>query len=389
MLSSLDTSAALDRLCQLTTEILEADYGYTMLWQPTEKAYKVVAGYGETAEQREARLAFKVPPERFPHLFSHLKQEGVVERLTEDIRDPVEQSILRRFRIASVLYIPLYHGDNIIGVQRIWYRRGKSVHPRHRRIAKGISQIASLALANAKLVEELEQANRIKEEFVGSVSHELRTPLNILLGYNELLQDKTFGPLTTEQEHILNRMRKSALELRDLVNTTLDLSRLQNQRAPLVLQEVHLSSFFADLRADIQQLARDSSLTIDWQTEDSPTSLCTDPVKLRMILKNLLTNALKFTEKGGITVTARQQDHGILFSVHDTGIGLASEMLPFIFEPFRQADTSPARQEKGVGLGLYIVRQLVTMLDGTISVDSELGKGSIFHVWLPLRPHTA
>lgn len=108
-----------------------------------------------------------------------------------------------------------------------------------------------------------------------------------------------------------------------------------------------------------------------------------------MILKNLLTNALKFTEKGGITVSARQQDQGILFSVHDTGIGLASEVLPFIFEPFRQVDTSPVRQEKGVGLGLYIARQLVTMLDGTISVDSELGKGSIFHVWLPLRPHPA
>src|SRR5262249_1366192 len=213
MLSSLNTSAALDRLCQLTAEILDADYGYTMLWSPAEKAYKVVAGYGETAEQTEARRAFSLPPERFTPLFARLKQEGVVERLTEDIRDPIEQSILRRFRIAAVLYFPLYHGGDIIGVQRIWYRRGKQIYPRYKRIARGISQMASLALANAKLFEELEHANHLKEEFVGSVSHELRTPLNILLGYNDVLQDRAFGPLTADQERILGSMNNISPEL--------------------------------------------------------------------------------------------------------------------------------------------------------------------------------
>ncbi len=389
MLSSLNISAALDRLCQLTTEILDGDYGYTMLWQPTEKAYKIVAGYGETAEQTEARRAFSVPPERFAHLFSHLQQEGVVERLTKDIRDPIEQSILRRFRIATVLYFPLYHGGNIIGVQRVWYRRGKQIYPRYKRIARGISQIASLTLANAKLFEELEHANRLKEEFVGSVSHELRTPLNILLGYNEVLQDKAFGPLTAEQERVLSRMNNSARELLDLVNTMLDLSRLQNHRAPRALEEVHLPSLFADLQTDIQQLANGSALTIEWRTEDALPPLCTEPIKLRMILKNLLTNALKFTEEGGVTVSAHRQDNGVLVSVRDTGIGLAPEMLQVIFEPFRQADASPVRNKKGVGLGLYIVRQLVAMLDGTISVESKLGKGSTFQVWLPFGPHAS
>ncbi len=385
MLASLNTTAAVERLCQVATETLAGDYGYTMLWSPAEKAYKVVAGYGETAEQTEARRAFSVPPERFAHLFSYLEREGVIERSTEEIRDPIERSVMQRLRVATALYFPLYQGSKIIGVQRIWYRRGKQVAPRYKRIARGISHLASLALANAKLFEELVRANRIKEEFIGSVSHELRTPLNILLGYNEVLQDKTFGSLTTEQERILTRMNESARELLDLVTSTLDLSRLQNHYVPLALQDIHVPAFFADLATDVDQLERSSSLTLEWKAEASLPSLRTDAAKLRMILKNLLTNALKFTEVGSITVAACKQNDGMLFSVQDTGIGLSPEMLPFIFEPFRQVATVSTQNKKGVGLGLYIVRQLVTMLGGTIAVESALGKGSTFQVWLPLQ----
>jgi PAS domain S-box-containing protein len=383
--ASLKTPVLLDRLCHLTAEVLDADYSHTRLLQPQDNTYAIVAGYGETPEQAEARRAFRVPAKRFTQLFARLKRDGIVERATEDLRDPVEQSILQRLRIATVLYLPLYHNGEIVGVQSVWYRKGATVHSRHRHIARGISRIASLALANALLFQELERANQLKEEFIGSVSHELRTPIHIIMGYVELLQDQTFGPLNDDQTHTLQRINHSTKELLDLINTILDLSRLQSRQGLTVQQQVDISSLFADLETDVRQLAPHSSVTIDWRLHRDLPTLRTDPIKLRMILKNLLTNALKFTERGSVIVSADRRDDNLVLSVHDTGIGIAPEALPYIFEPFRQADSSSMRSTKGVGLGLYIVRQLVELLGGNLSVTSTLGKGSTFQVTLPLQ----
>jgi PAS domain S-box-containing protein len=385
LISSLNTPVLLNRLCHITAEVLEADYSHTSLWQSEENAYVAVAGHGETPEQTEARRAFKVPAERYARLFTRLEQEDVVERATEDLPDPVEQSVLRRLRIATVLYLPLRRNDQIIGLQSVWYRKGKTVQPHYKRIARGISQIASLVLANAMLFEELEQANQLKEEFIGSVSHELRTPLHIIIGYTELLHDQTFGSLNDQQQHTLDRINLSARELLDLINTTLDLSRLQSRQVLPLRQQVDIASLFADLEADVRQLTQHSSVTIDWRIARDLPVFFTDPIKLRMILKNLLTNALKFTEQGDVTVSAEHRGNSIILSVRDTGIGIAPEALPFIFEPFRQADSSSTRRKKGVGLGLYIVRQLVELLGGTVSVTSTLGKGSTFQVTIPLH----
>lgn len=384
--SSLNTPVLLDQLCHLTAEVLDADYNHTIPWQSKENAYMAVAGYGKTPEQTEARRAFKAPAERYSRLSVHLRQEGIVERATEDLRDPVEQSVLQRLRISKAVYLPLRRNDEIIGVQSVWYRKGKIIQPHHRHIARGTSQVVSLALANAMLVEELERVDQLKEEFIGSVSHELRTPLHIIMGYTELLEDQAFGPLIDTQKQPLARINHSAQELLDLINTTLDLSRLQNGRVLPVRQRVDGESLFADLAEDMRELTQHSSITIDWQLGNDLPALFTDPIKLRMILKNLLTNALKFTERGAVTVSANRQGKDLAFSVRDTGIGLAPEALPFIFEPFRQATSSTTLNKTGVGLGLYIVRQLVELLGGTVSATSSLGKGSTFHVTIPLQP---
>jgi PAS domain S-box-containing protein len=383
LISSLNTPILLDRLCSLTAEVLDADYSHTTLWQPQDNAYVTVAGYGETPEQTEARRAFKTPAERYMRLLTRLEQESVVERCTEDVRDPIEQIVLRRLHIATVLYLPLRRNEKIIGVQTVWYRTGKTVQPHHRYIARGISQIASLALANAMLFEELKQANQLKEDFIGSVSHELRTPLHIIMGYAELLQDQALGPLNDEQQHTLSRINHSANELLDLINTVLDLSRLQSRHILPARQHVDIALLFAELEADMQQLISHSAVRIEWRMAHDLPPLVTDLIKLRMVLKNLLTNAIKFTERGTISVAADQQGNNLVFSVHDTGIGIAPEALPFIFEPFRQAETSSTNGKKGVGLGLYIVRQLVSLLGGETSVTSALGQGSVFHVTIP------
>jgi signal transduction histidine kinase len=281
--------------------------------------------------------------------------------------------------------MPLWKGTEIIGMQSASHRGAKRFSRRHKRIARGISQIASLALGNARLFEELERANRLKEDFVSSMSHELRTPLNIMMGYNELLREGTFGALTAEQIHTLLRIDRSTTELLDVINATLDFSRLQDRRQPVSLKEVGVADFLAELEADAHQLNRQSSIRLEWQPPPALPALYTDPVKLKMVLKNLITNALKFTEEGVITVEARPQGPGIEFRVSDTGIGIAPEALPIIFEPFHQVDRSLSRRHGGVGLGLYIVRQLLNLLGGTVSVESTVDKGSTFRVWVPLH----
>lgn len=385
MISSLDTPVILERLCRLTAEVLDCDYSHTTLWQPTEDAYVVVAGYGETSEQAEARRASKMPRMMLAPLLTRLAKEEVIEFETEASRDSVTKSLLRKLHLATTLWVPLWRGTEIIGMQSASRRGSKRFSRRYKRIARGISQIASLALGNARLFEELERANRLKEDFVSSMSHELRTPLNIIMGYSDLLHEENFGPLTAEQSHPLERINKSARELLDLINATLDFSRLQSQRSPVSVREVGAAELLAELEVDAHQLNRKSSVRLEWQPTPALPSLYTDPLKLKMILKNLITNALKFTDEGVITVGAHPEGTGIEFCVSDTGIGIAPEALPIIFEPFRQVDSSLTRRHGGVGLGLYIVRQLLNLLGGTVAVESTLGKGSTFRVWVPLH----
>lgn len=147
--------------------------------------------------------------------------------------------MLQQCSLETAIFLRLRRGQEVIGFQACGYRNVQEFTSRHRRIASGVAQIVSLALANAKLLEELDRANRIKEDFVGAISHELRTPLNVIIGYAQLMAEETFGPLTEEQYDILQRIGKNARELLDLINATLDLSRLQNQqRISLTVQEI-------------------------------------------------------------------------------------------------------------------------------------------------------
>ena len=388
LIALLDTPLILERLCYLTAEALECDCSHTILWQPQEAVYKVVASYGDPLEQRETLRALRVPPGAVAGLTACLEREEVVELQGTGPEQFVPQDLLQQFGITAVLSLALWRGKEIIGIQTAGSRRRTGFSPHQQRIARGISQLASLALANAKLLEELEQANRLKEDVVGTMSHELRTPLNIIIGYNDLLCEGAFGPLTAEQSDILRRVDKSARDLLDLIIATLDLSRLQSQQLPLNLQEVRVAELLAELETEARHFYHKPAVSLEWQVTPALPPLHTDPVELKMVLKNLITNALKFTEEGSVTVTASPQGEGVKFCVADTGIGIAREHLSLIFDPFRQVNSSPRHRQGGqggVGLGLYIVQQLLKVLGGTVTVESELGKGSTFRVWVPKK----
>jgi len=212
MIASLDTSAVLGRLCRATTEVLECDCGHTILWVAEEKAYRNVAGYGDPPEQWEALRAMKIPQESAAPLASQiLKGESVVE-IEETGEGPHSalKMLMRQLGVTASLVVPLRRGDLVIGALTASYRGRRGFSDRQKRLARELARIASLALANARLLEEIERSNRVKEDFVSTMSHELRTPLNIILGYNQLMREEAFGPLTVQQANVVERMQKTA-----------------------------------------------------------------------------------------------------------------------------------------------------------------------------------
>ncbi|HVM97404.1 MAG TPA: ATP-binding protein [Candidatus Acidoferrales bacterium] len=235
---------------------------------------------------------------------------------------------------------------------------------------------------NGRLLTELKRANQTKSEFVATMSHELRTPLNVILGYNDLLTDGTLGAPTAEQKDALGRVRANALELLELVNATLDLNRLEAGSVSVNPQTFQLSELADDLDAQVRMLCADG-VDLRWQVPADLPPVCSDAAKLKVILKNLTTNALKFTKHGSVTVRFDVRDDKLWFEVADTGIGMTPEARWIVFEPFQQADATIQRDFGGVGLGLHIVKRLVEILGGTIDVESQLGKGTTMRVRLP------
>jgi signal transduction histidine kinase len=245
-----------------------------------------------------------------------------------------------------------------------------------------------LALANAKLVEELARANSLKNDFLATMSHELRTPLNIIMGYTDLLIEGDLGPLTEDQRKSLYSVGHSARELLNLITATLDVSRMEAGRMPIETDAVDVEELLEELQQETEREGRKEGLLFRWRVEPQLPVLYTDRIKLKVIIKNLLGNAIKFTRSGTVTVLAALREDQIEIRVQDTGIGIASETLPVIFDMFRQGDSSDTRLYGGVGLGLYIVRRLLDLLQGTVTVESTVGQGSTFTIALPLRPPT-
>lgn len=229
--------------------------------------------------------------------------------------------------------------------------------------------------------EQAESANRLKSDFLSVISHELRTPLISIIGYNDLLLDGVAGSLTDEQIDALKRIDNNSKKLLELINAMLDLGSLEAKSVEL--EEVVVSDLIGEVKSETQQLTEESGLHFSWNVEPGLPSLRTDLSKVKLVLKNLINNAVKFTQKGSISVNVYRSKDGIEFSVIDTGIGISPEELPIIFEPFRQVENPLTRQHGGIGLGLYIIKRLLELLGGRIEVDSEIGNGSTFRVWIP------
>jgi CheY-like chemotaxis protein/signal transduction histidine kinase/CHASE3 domain sensor protein len=240
--------------------------------------------------------------------------------------------------------------------------------------------------AVALKARELEQASRYKSDFLANMSHELRTPLNSLLILSKLLSDNPDGNLSDEQVKFAQTIASSGNDLLALINDILDLSKIEAGHIEVRPESVAIQRLAGDLRQLFEPVAADRGLSFEIKVaKGCPAAIATDRQRLEQILKNLLSNAFKFTEKGGVTVgVGPAGEDRIAFAVKDTGIGVSPEQQAAIFEAFRQADGTISRKYGGTGLGLSISRELARLLGGSITLDSKPGKGSTFTITVPL-----
>jgi PAS domain S-box-containing protein len=234
---------------------------------------------------------------------------------------------------------------------------------------------------------ELEQASALKSQFLANMSHEFRTPLNAMLGYTSMLLQGVAGELEPPARRQLGRIESNGRHLLTIINEILDISRIEAGRMPLQLSTFKVPELVGEVKAELEPIILRSKLTVTLDLPKDLKPLASDRQKVKQILLNLLSNALKFTHHGGVTIAAHQQtkDRTMTLSVTDTGIGIASADQERVFEDFRQLDNSPTRAYGGTGLGLSICRRLAQMLDGQITVQSQSGKGSTFTLTLPVK----
>jgi signal transduction histidine kinase len=248
-----------------------------------------------------------------------------------------------------------------------------------------VESLRASRVALEEKVHELEQVNHIKSEFLATVSHELRTPLNVIIGYAEMLVDGVGGPLAPEQQQMIESIKRYSVLQRDLITNVLDFSRLSSGAVSMHVEPFTLGPLLEEVESLYRDALRDRPVRLVVDVAEPAPAMETDRIKLQEVVRNLVDNAIKFTEQGTVTVTvgAAHEPGWVDIAVADTGCGIPPNELGSIFEAFRQIGDSSTRQTGGVGLGLSIVHRLVGVLGGSITAESQVGEGSTFRVRVP------
>jgi len=306
--------------------------------------------------------------------------------------DRIRLSSVSAGDLRFVAHVPLSARGRTIGLLSAYFREQRDLSDTQARALRTIARLISVANENADLVGELrvnnlqlERANRLKSEFLASVSHELRTPMNAIIGYTKLMLDGLDGELTAQQSTDLFRVAQAADNLLGLINGLLDLAKIEAGKMELNVEEVNINEVTDEALELVRPHADEKGLEVRSLIPTALPNVWADRARVRQVLANMLANAVKFTERGSVSVSASSAEGWVTISVTDTGVGISPEAQAYVFDEFRQADSSTTRRYGGTGLGLAISKRLITLHGGRIWVDSEVGKGSTFHFTLPIR----
>jgi signal transduction histidine kinase len=298
------------------------------------------------------------------------------------------------FQTRAIACVPLKVRGELKGVIEVVSRKAGIFGDKELDMLTAIAGPVAIMIENARLIQEVKtlhdklgEATRLKAEFLATMTHEMRTPINIVIGNLDLLLGGFLGATNERQRKCLETALRNSGEALNLVSSLLDLSRFEAGQFVIRVEEFRLEEVWTELELLFRIGLSGKPVELSWEIEGTLPALKTDRMKVKEVLSNIVFNAVKYTDKGQVKVTASPVGPGeqINIEIKDTGVGIPRESLPLIFEPFRQVEGSASRSLGGVGLGLAIAKRLLNLLNGKVEVDSEVGKGTTFLITLPAR----
>jgi signal transduction histidine kinase len=394
--STLDLPTVLSTIVARAVQLSGTDCGVIYEYDEAAEVFNLRASYRMEEELVEA---IRAAPLRVGE--GYTGQAALVRAPVQvsDLRNEQEVRLTRirpisdRLGYRSLLTVPILLEDRLMGALTVWKKGAGTFTPELINLLQTFGTQSALAIQNARLFREIEDksrqieaANRHKSEFLANMSHELRTPLNAIIGFSEVLGERLFGELNEKQAEYTEDILSSGRHLLSLINEILDLSKVEAGRMELELAAFDLPLAIDNARTFVRERATRHGITVDVKVDERLGEFVGDERKIKQILLNLLSNAVKFTPEGGrIEIDARQRNGAVEISVTDTGIGIAREDQPRIFEEFRQVGSDYEHKSEGTGLGLTLAKKFVELHGGKIWVESEVGKGSTFTFSLPVH----
>jgi len=390
--STFDLQVVLDTLTESAARLCEAEMAG--IARPKGAAYSLATSYGFPPDFLEYVTNLSLTPGRGSAV-GRVLLEGSIVHLPDALADPeyAYPEVQRLGGFRTVLAVPLLREGNPIGVIFLSRRTVRPFTDKQIELVSTFADQAVIAIENVRLFDEIQDKSRQlqlasehKSQFVSSMSHELRTPLNAIIGLTDMLVTNAARFGTEKAQEPLQRVNRAGTHLLGLINQVLDLSKIEAGKLELNPQTVQQTPLINEVNGTAGQLAEQNKNRLIVDTQEDLGALTVDPMRLRQILLNLLSNACKFTKEGEVRLRARRVANGrdwIELAVADTGIGMTPEQQAKLFEEFSQADATTAQRFGGTGLGLALSRKLARMMGGDVTVTSEPGKGSVFTVRLP------